>query len=90
MRFSDRQLEKFYLEFQECKNSIDARFDKVIETQERMIKDTADIIQLHKDLQSTARLGIKIQKFGLWLVRWPVIGIGLYAIYKWVTTRLIV
>ena len=41
------------------------------------------IVKLQHDLQAAASLGIRVQKFGLWLAKWPVIGVGLYAIYHW-------
>ena len=50
----------------------------------QLADDMEPIIELKEDLRGAARLGMKIQKFGISIIKWPVIGAGLYAIYTWV------
>lgn len=75
---------------------IDDRIDRLIESQERctqalerLANETSGVIQLYRTAQSAVSLGIGAQKFGLWLVKWPIIGTGLYTIYNWLTMYLI-
>ena len=49
----------------------------------QLADDMEPIIELKEDLQGAAHLGMRIQKFGFFIVKWPVIGAGLYAIYNW-------
>lgn len=54
----------------------------------QLTESTKDLVQLYKDVQSVGRVGGKVQKFMLWVAKWPVIGAGLYAIYAWGTDLL--
>lgn len=103
MRFSDHQLSEFYEEFKQHvekyseKTKTDGeQFRLLIEAQRRnteaislLIDETRDIVQLHKDLRGATRLGTSLQKFGFWLTKWGVIGIGLAAAYDWLATHLV-
>lgn len=97
MRFSDARLFQFHEDFQQhvdrCEerfNDTDDQFKQLIEAQKKntdaissLIEETRSIVQLHKDLQGVTRLGKRIQTFLIWVVKWPIIGTGLYAIYAW-------
>lgn len=75
----------------ECREEFrkgERRFDKLISCQEAntaaitsLVEETRDVIQLHRDLQGAARVGKRVQGFMMWFSKWPVIGVGLYAIY---------
>ena len=53
--------------------------DKLTHQVQTVVRDTADIIALHKDLQSAARLGSKVQEFIFWLAKFGAIGAFLAA-----------
>lgn len=103
MRFSDDQLSEFYEEFKqhveryEEKAKADGdQMQTLIEAQRQnteaislLVEETRDIIQLHRDLQGATRLGTSLQKFGLWLTKWGVIGIGLATAYQWLAKHLV-
>lgn len=103
MRFSDDKLSEFYSEFKthvekyEEKSKSDSEQMRELITAQRhnaeaisvLIEETRDIIQLHRDLQGATRLGTALQKFGFWLTKWGVIGIGLAAAYQWVAKHLV-
>ena len=45
--------------------------------------NTKDIVEAWKSIQGAARVGVTVQKVGIWIVKWPLIGTGLFAIFKW-------
>ena len=53
-----------------------------------LVKETSDIVQLHKDLKGVTRIGRGVQSFGLWMLKWPLIGGGLYAVFNWALQHL--
>lgn len=72
--------------------AIDSRLDKLFEAQRRnteditmLIKETAVVIQLSKDLHGAARIGAGVQKFFFWLMKWGAIGAFFAALLKWFT-----
>lgn len=74
---------------------MDSRIDRLIDSQEKCTKALEDLatkatgaIDTYEGFQSVVKLGITVQKFGLWLSKWPVIGIGVYTIYTWVIANL--
>ena len=95
---SDDVSNKFYKEFQELKTrfeSHEAKIDPLIEACNRnstaienLVEETSAIISLHKDLQGTIRVGANVQSFGLWLMKWPLIGAGLYTAFNWLISHL--
>lgn len=97
MRFSDEKLLEFQKEFREhvqhCArrfNDGDAQFIKLLEAQQRnteaisaLIEETRDIVQLHRDLQGVARVGVGAQKLMAWCLKFGFIGAALAAIVGW-------
>lgn len=82
-------------EFRKHERSDDKRFGDLFELQRQnaeaitlLTKNTKDIIQLHKDLRGAVRIGTTIQHFGIWLMKWPVIGLGLYTAWNWLINHL--
>ena len=49
----------------------------------QMVLETKEVIQLYKDLRGVIRIGVVAQKFGMWVIKWPLIGAGIFTIYKW-------
>jgi hypothetical protein len=49
-----------------------------------LTNDTRSIVQLHKDLKGTVRVGSGIQLFILWCMKWGVIGVGVATGISWV------
>lgn len=68
---------KQFIELKECSNA-------TTEAVNKLAGDMEPIIELKEDLKGAASLGIKIQKVCVWIVKWPVIGTGIYVIYNWV------
>jgi|TARA_Y100000310_G_scaffold127563_1_gene126684 ferritin-like metal-binding protein YciE len=84
------QLDNHIKECDERFSRIDERTEKLIESQERctvalekLTEDTSGVVALYNNAQGAVATGISIQKFGLWLLKWPLIGAGLYAVYEW-------
>ena len=53
------------------------------EAVQTMVQQSAAVIRTYNDFSGAIRIGISAQKFGLWLIKWPLVGAGLYAAYKW-------
>jgi len=95
VKFLQTELEKHVKECQERFRRIDERIDRLIDSQERctvaleqLAKDTHGVVELYKNAQGAMTLGVNIQRFGLWLIKWPLIGAGIYAMYKWTIEHL--
>ena len=54
----------------------------------RLTSETAEFVELYRDMKGVVRIGVIVQKAGLWVIKWPLIGTGIYAIYKWFTSEL--
>ncbi len=48
----------------------------------QLVSNTADIIMFQNNVRGAVKLADGAQKVGLWLLKWPLIGVGLYAGYK--------
>lgn len=53
------------------------------EATNRLVTETTEVVQLYKDLQGVVRIGVVAQKFGVWVIKWPLIGVGIVGIIKW-------
>jgi len=67
----------------------DRKFDRICELLhtntaaiEELTEQVRPIVSVHRDVQGVANLGVKVQKLGLWLAKWPLIGGGLYILYN--------
>lgn len=49
----------------------------------RLADETHGVVQLHKDMQGAARIGVNVQKIITWVIKWPLIGGGALALYEW-------
>lgn len=70
---------------------MESRIEKLLESQERcttaierLTEDTEGVVDLYKNAQGVITVGIAVQKLGLWVVKWPIIGAGIYTIWEWV------
>jgi ferritin-like metal-binding protein YciE len=54
------------------------------EATNRLVAETAEVVSLYKDAQSVIRAGVIAQKFGIWIIKWPLIGVGILGILKWI------
>jgi len=94
----EERLHQLEMEFRKHKDDCDkrdARVDKLIEAQERctaalerLTHDTSGVVELYNNAAGAVKVGISVQKFGLWLLKWPLIGAGLYAAYQWLIAHL--
>ena len=41
-----------------------------------------DMLAIYSDVRGTVRVSAAMQKFGAWVIKWPIIGAGVYAIFK--------
>ena len=48
-----------------------------------LASETKDIVKFHRDLQGTVSIGVSVQKFLLWLVKWGAIGVSFAAVANW-------
>lgn len=44
-------------------------------------EETQDIVGLYKDIRGATRIGVGIQKFSSWVIKWPLVGGGIYFVY---------
>lgn len=68
----------------------DAQFDKVMQAQTETIDAlnhlttaTKDMIETYNHIRGAVVIGQSVQKFGLWLIKWPLIGTGVYALFDY-------
>ena len=51
---------------------------------DKLTDETRVIVELHRDLQGTARVGKSVQSALLWLAKWGAIGTALAVFIKWI------
>lgn len=99
-RFSDEQLTEMYDELKDLSQRFDKheveetkKFDAMINAVnqntasiDKLTDETRAIVELHRDLQGTARVGKSVQSALLWLLKWGTVGTALAAAVKWVTS----
>lgn len=68
----------------------DSQFDQMMQSQTESIKAineltlaTKDMIETYNHIKGAVVIGQSIQRFGLWLIKWPLIGAGIYALIQW-------
>jgi hypothetical protein len=90
--------EQHVKEFRQHELAEREKFDKLIIAQQvntdaiaeltrvvgKIVEDTSEIIQLHKDFQGAARVGKGFQGFMLWVLKWGAIGAGVYTVLNWI------
>lgn len=86
--------DKFF-QLEERLNKIDQRVEQLLlctqsnaENIASLVIETRDIVRLHKDMQSIIRVSKNIQSFGLWILKWPLIGAGIYQLVKWISKNI--
>lgn len=99
MRFSDERLSSFYREFREHVEDYKAQraadaivFRELIDSQAALtrevsflVESTKGVVSLYDDIQGAVRIGSAAQRFGTWIIKWPLIGTGLFAAWKWLS-----
>lgn len=97
-RFSDEELSNFHKQFEqhvkvyeERVKTDDARHESLLIAQEanaaqlkQLISNTKEIVDLYGDMKGAAKVGMALQRFGLWLAKWGIIGTMLMAIWRWI------
>jgi len=71
-------------------NERDEQFNKMLHAQAETIEAlnhlttaTKDMIETYNHIRGAVVIGQSIQKFGLWLIKWPLIGAGLYGLFNY-------
>lgn len=96
-RFSDQELVEMHNDVKDLKERFERhedeeakKFDAMINAVnqnttsiDKLTDETRAIVDLHRDLQGTARVGKSVQSALLWLVKWGAIGAALAAFVKW-------
>jgi ferritin-like metal-binding protein YciE len=84
-------LEELNTRFDKHKTEAAKKFDAMINAVnqnttsiDKLTDETQEIVELHRDLQGTARVGKSVQNALLWLVKWGAIGTALAAVIEWV------
>ena len=74
---------------------LDSRIDKLIDIQEKntetvneLIEETRGIVELHKDFQSLARVGIGLQRFAGWIAKFGLAGATIAGALHWFSNNL--
>lgn len=49
---------------------------------QNLTETTRGVVEVYNNLNGAIVVGKKVQTFGLWLLKWPVIGYGLYHLAK--------
>lgn len=52
-----------------------------------LIEETKDLVKLQRSIQTTISVGTAAQKFGMYIIKWPVIFTGFYAIIEYFKAR---
>lgn len=88
-------LESHIRESEKRDNELDKRIDRLITTQEQntnsvneLIEETRGIVELHKDFQSLAKVGVGLQRFAGWLAKFGVAGATIAGMIHWVSNHL--
>ena len=96
-RLSDQELADMHEELKDLSQRFDKhetdeakKFDAMINAVnqntasiDKLTDETRSIVELHRDLQGTARIGKSVQNALFWLVKWGAIGAALAAAIKW-------
>lgn len=49
---------------------------------DRLVENTSTVVEWSQNVKGTARLAAGVQTIGFWLLKWPLVGAGLYTAYK--------
>ncbi len=89
-----KKLDEHIKEYNEKIKEMDDRLTRILESQEKCIKslenladEASGVIRLYNDTQTAITLGITAQRFGVWVVKWPVIGVGIHTMYQWIKSQ---
>lgn len=50
----------------------------------QVIEETRGVVQLHSDLVTVIKVGSAVQRFGVWVTKWPLIALGFYTMINWI------
>lgn len=48
-----------------------------------LAKATSGVVATYNNVNGAIAVGVTIQRFGLWLIKWPVIGVGCWAMMQY-------
>lgn len=68
--------------------SLEECIHKNAEAIEEVRQNTKAMAEAWSHLESVIKVGITVQKFGIWVVKWPVIGLGIYSIIRYIVPEL--
>lgn len=71
-RFSDEELHDLKCQVAELVKATQANTDAIA----KLTENTAGIIQSNRDWEGATRIGVKLQRFAIWLLKWGAIGAG--------------
>ena len=90
--------EVFKAHVKECEarfNKCDEQFSQILMAQSKntesiqdLIDETRAVVELHRDVQGATRLGMAVQRFMVWLLKWGTIGTAIVVGIKWVTDNM--
>lgn len=98
MRFADEELQRFHAEFRSHVKFIesrikedDKRYASLLRVQEQnalaiqqLSEATKGVVELHRDIQGVARVGMSVQKFMVWCLKFGAVGTGVVAVLAWI------
>lgn len=83
IKFSKNQFDVGADQFEEIRDCM----KKNTEALEQLAINSRGVIQLYDDISAAARVGVKVQKIGIWIAKWPLVGGALVVFAKWVWER---
>lgn len=48
-----------------------------------LITELRPLVNIHKNIQGTLTTGAAVQKFGIWLAKWPIVFTAFYAVIEY-------
>jgi len=83
----EREEEEYRIFLFKAQENNTAAIAEITKNVAHVIEETRAIVQLHKDLQGTIRVGSALQRFMFWLLKWGTIGVAIIATLKWLVER---
>jgi hypothetical protein len=84
VRMCEKEFASGEAEFQELRQCIQENTETVNEIK----ANTDEIVTAWRDMKGAISVWTIMQRAGLWVIKWPIIGAGIYTMWKWLTNNL--